>query len=76
MKAYKFKYLGENEIGIIADNSTYAGTEKYVIVLLTGCKTVIYGSNSLTNCLNYMKEHKEITIQFDIEKIKRIYINI
>jgi len=64
MKAYKFKHLGEHEIGIIADNSTYQGTERYVIVLLTGRKTVIFGSNSITNCLNYMKEHEEITLQF------------
>lgn len=64
MKAYKFKHLGEPEIGIIADNSTYTGTERYVIVLLTGTKTIIFGSNSITNCLNYMKEREEITLQF------------
>ena len=65
MKAYKFKHLGETEIGIIADNSTYAGTEKYVIVLITGTKTVIYGSNSITNCLNYMNNYEEVTIQIN-----------
>jgi hypothetical protein len=64
MKAYKFKHLGENEIAVIADNSTYAGTERYVIVLLTGRGTVIYGTNSITNCLKYMKEYEEITLQF------------
>jgi hypothetical protein len=62
MKAYKFKYLGETETAIIANNSTYQGSERYVIVLLTGDKQIIFGSNSITNCLNYMKEKEEITI--------------
>ena len=63
MKAYKFKHLGETEIAIIADNSTYQGSDRHVIVLLTGHKQLIFGSNSVTNCLNYMKEYEEITIE-------------
>lgn len=64
MKAYKFKYLGETETAIIADNSTQYGSDMYVIVLLTGEKPVIFGSNSITNCLNFMKEKEEIIINF------------
>lgn len=62
MKAYKFNYMGHEEIGIIANNFTGTGGFDFLVVCLYGENEVIYNADSTQKCLDFMNNPEEITI--------------
>jgi hypothetical protein len=62
MKAYKFSYMGHDEIAIITNNFTGTGGFDFQVVLLDGQNSVVYNAYSIQKCLDFMNNYEEITI--------------
>lgn len=62
MKAYRFSYMGHEEVAIIANNFTGTGGFDFLVILLDGQNSVVYNAYTTQKCLDFMNNPEEITI--------------